>query len=202
MAEKPVTIDLQEEERKIEAEIREWSSSIIEIPNPNFKNIPTCPYAKTAWEKNLVKIVFDHEGRDAKLLKYLSSYDDDYDLIIIVDTDYEEDQEAFHDSIGEVNELISKDVWGNSDLWIMGFHPYDDENDALDSESFEPISDYSYGLIFVQRLSFLQEAANKLELQGYYNVYKDDFDINQMYKVRKDYYRRLKHGNGKESRSS
>ena len=56
------------------------------------------------------------------------------DLIIIVDTDYEEDQEAFHDSISEVNDLISKDVWSNSDLWIMGFHPYDDENDANDDE--------------------------------------------------------------------
>ena len=79
-----VIIDLKEEEKKIETEIREWSSNVIEMPNPNFKNIPTCPYAKAAWEKGLVKIVFDHDDNDKQLLKYISSYDDDYELVIVV----------------------------------------------------------------------------------------------------------------------
>ena len=191
MGEKPVTIDLDKEEQKIETEIREWSSNVIEMPNPNFKNIPTCPYAKAAWEKDLVKIVFDHDGRDEQLLKYISKYDDDYELIIVVETDYDEDQEGFHDGLAEVNSLISQDVWGDSDLWVMGFHPYDDESEVLDDESFEPISEYSYGLVFIQRLSLLQEASNKLELQGYYDVYSGNSEITEMYEIRKDYYRRF-----------
>tara|TARA_X000001036_G_scaffold387807_1_gene383751 strand:- start:263 stop:859 length:597 start_codon:yes stop_codon:yes gene_type:complete len=191
MGEKPVTIDLEKEEQKIKTEIREWSSNVIEMPNPNFKNIPTCPYAKSAWEKDLVKIVFDHNGRDEQLLQYISSYNDDYELIIVVETDYDEDQEGFHDGLSEVNSLISQDVWGDSDLWVMGFHPHDDESEVLDDESFEPISEYSYGLIFIQRLSLLQEASNKLELQGYYNVYKDNPEITEMYEIRRDYYRRF-----------
>jgi hypothetical protein len=150
MAEKPVTIDLEEEEQKIETEIREWSSSVIEMPNPYFNNIPTCPYAKAAWEKDLVKIVFDHNGRDEQLLKFISGYDDDYDLVIIVETDYPDDQEGFHDAIDEVNSLISQDVWGDTDLWVMGFHPLDEDIDVLNDESFEPISEYSYGLVFIQ----------------------------------------------------
>ena len=161
------------------------------MPNPNFKNIPTCPYAKAAWEKDLVKIVFDHDGRDEQLLKYVSKYDDDYDLVIVVETDYHEDQEGFHDGLAEVNSLISQDVWGDSDLWVMGFHPYDDESEVLDDESFEPISEYSYGLVFIQRLSLLQEASNKLELQGYYDVYSGNSEITEMYEIRKDYYRRF-----------
>jgi len=184
-------IDLDEEEHKIETEIREWSSNVIEMPNPNFKNIPTCPYAKAAWEKDLVKIVFDHDGRDEQLLKYVSKYDDDYDLVIVVETDYHEDQEGFHNALAEVNSLISQDVWGDSDLWVMGFHPYDDESEVLDDERFEPISEYSYGLIFIQRLSLLQEASNKLELQGYYDVYSGNSEITEMYEIRKDYYRRF-----------
>ena len=191
MGEKPVTIDLDQEEQKIKTEIREWSSNVIEMPNPNFKNIPTCPYAKAAWEKDLVKIVFDHDGRDEQLLKYISKYDDEYDLIIVVETDYDEDQEGFHDGLAEVNSLISQDVWGDSDLWVMGFHPYDDESEVLDDESFEPISEYSYGLVFIQRLSFLQEASNKLELKGYYDVYQDNPEIIDMYEIRKKYYRRF-----------
>ncbi len=191
MAEKPVIIDLEEEEQKIETEIREWSSNVIEMPNPYFNNIPTCPYAKAAWEKDLVKIVFDHNGRDEQLLKFISDYDDDYDLVIIVETDYSEDQEGFHNAIDEINSLISQDVWGDPDLWVMGFHPLDDEIDILDDDNFEPISEYSYGLLFIQRLSLLQEAANKLEAQGYYDVYKGNTEITRMYEIRKDYYRRF-----------
>lgn len=191
MAEKPVTIDIEEEEQKIETEIREWSSNVIEMPNPNFNNIPTCPYAKAAWEKDLVKIVFDHNGRDEQLLKFISGYDDDYDLVIIVETDYPDDQEGFHNAIDEVNSLISQDVWGDTDLWVMGFHPLDDESEVLEPENFEPTSEYSYGLVFIQRLSLLQEAANKLEAQNYYDAYKGNTEITRMYEIRKGYYRRF-----------
>jgi len=184
-------INIEEEEQKIEAEIREWSSNIIEMPNPNFNNIPTCPYAKAAWEKDLVKIVFDHDGNDDQLLKYISNYDDNYELVIVVETDYNEDQDSFHESLSEVNNLISQKFWGDSDLWVMGFHPSDDESEVLDAESFEPISEYSYGLVFIQRLSFLQEASNKLDLKGYYDVYQDNPEIIDMYEIRKKYYRRF-----------
>ncbi len=184
-------INIEEEEQKIEAEIREWSSNIIEMPNPNFNNIPTCPYAKAAWEKGLVKIVFDHDGNDDQLLKYISRYDDNYELVIVVETDYNEDQDSFHESLSEINNLISQRAWGDSDLWVMGFHPSDDESEVLDAESFEPISEYSYGLVFIQRLSFLQEASNKLELKGYYDVYQDNPEIIDMYEIRKKYYRRF-----------
>tara|TARA_R100000908_G_scaffold62771_1_gene42395 strand:+ start:1250 stop:1840 length:591 start_codon:yes stop_codon:yes gene_type:complete len=184
-------INIEEEEQKIEAEIREWSSNIIEMPNPNFNNIPTCPYAKAAWEKDLVKIVFDHDGNDDQLLKYISKYDDNYELVIVVETDYNEDQDSFHESLSEINNLISQRAWGDSDLWVMGFHPSDDESEVLDAESFEPISEYSYGLVFIQRLSFLQEASNKLELKGYYDVYQDNPEIIDMYEIRKKYYRRF-----------
>jgi len=184
-------INIEEEEQKIEAEIREWSSNIIEMPNPNFNNIPTCPYAKAAWEKDLVKIVFDHDGNDDQLLKYISNYDNNYELVIVVETDYNEDQDSFHESLSEVNNLISQKFWGDSDLWVMGFHPSDDESEVLDAESFEPISEYSYGLVFIQRLSFLQEASNKLDLKGYYDVYQDNPEIIDMYEIRKKYYRRF-----------
>ncbi len=118
-------------------------------------------------------------------------YDDDYDLVIIVETDYPDDQEGFHDAIDEVNSLISQDVWGDTDLWVMGFHPFDEDIDVLNGENFEPISEYSYGLVFIQRLSLLQGAADKLEAQGYYDVYKGNTEITRMYEIRRDYYRRF-----------
>jgi len=73
----------------------------------------------------------------------------------------------------------------------MGFHPFDEDIDVLNGENFEPISEYSYGLVFIQRLSLLQGAADKLEAQGYYDVYKGNTEITRMYEIRKDYYRRF-----------
>ena len=43
----------------------------------------------------------------------------------------------------------------------MGFHPDDDEQELLDSEDFEPETDIEYALVFVQRLSKLEQAAEK-----------------------------------------
>ena len=192
MAEKPATIDLEEEEQKIETEIREWSSNVIEVPNPNFNNIPTCPYAKAAWEKGSVKIVFDHDGSDEQLLKNISNYDDDYEVVIIVETNYPDDQDGYHESLDQVNNLISQNLWGDTDVWVMGFHPMDDQTEVLEeADSFEPISEYSYGLVFVQRLSLLEESAISLEKAGYYDTYRNSPDIQEMYSTRRNYYRRM-----------
>lgn len=210
MAEKPATIDLEEEEQKIETEIRQWSANVIETPNPNFNNIPTCPYAKAAWEKDLVKIVFDHEGKDDQLLKYVSNYDDDYDVVIIVETNYPDDQDGYHEALDNINSLISQRYWGDNDLWVMGFHPMDGESEFLqageedESEVFEPISEYSYGIVFIQRLSLLEEASISLEKAGYYDAYKGSPDIQEMYSTRRSYYRRMQNAKknyvwGKES---
>ena len=53
-------------------------------------------------------------------------------------------------------------------------------------------SDSEYSLIFVQRLSKLQESANKLKKLGYYDNYYNKYNVEDIYKQRENYYRRLK----------
>ncbi len=74
----------------------------------------------------------------------------------------------------------------------MGFHPDDDENELIDDGSFEEIVREEYSLIFVQRLSKLQESANKLKKLGYYDNYYNSYDVEDIYEQRENYYRRLK----------
>ena len=41
-------------EQKICDEIKAWSKYALEIPNENYNNLPSCPYAKAAWKNNKV----------------------------------------------------------------------------------------------------------------------------------------------------
>ena len=44
--------------KDIKKEIRDWSRHALEVPNPDFNNLPPCPYAQAAWQEDKVEIVF------------------------------------------------------------------------------------------------------------------------------------------------
>ena len=57
-----------------------------------------------------------------------------------------------------LNQSLSED---GIDMFVMGFHPESDENELLEN-SLEMTDDNSYAMIFLQRLTKLQEASNVL----------------------------------------
>jgi hypothetical protein len=65
----------------------------------------------------------------------------------------------------------------------------------IDDGTFEPQVDTSYAMIFVQRLSKVQEAADKLKQMGYYDAYLAEYDAAELYEKRETLYRRLQNGN-------
>ena len=77
----------------------------------------------------------------------------------------------------------------------MAFHPDDEPNELVYAhEDLESIIDTDYAMIFIQRLTKLHEAAEKLKKTGYYKEYEKQFGLMDMLRVRETYYRRLKHG--------
>ena len=182
-------------EQRIKAELREWSRHALEKPSPFFKGLPACPYAKTAWDADRVGFVFKTETDNLSLYQTIAGFSDRFDLIMVVDLVYEPDPERFSDFIDSVNEAIADGIFGQRDVWVMGFHPEDDPSDLLDDGSFSPMVNQKYAIIFVQRLSSLQEKADLLKPQGYYD---DAFEVPEnrdLYRKREQLYRRLKHGN-------
>ena len=183
----------EEEKENIKSEIRSWSREQLEPPNPDFNNIPACPYAKKAWDDKKVKFAFKTELYDNDVIyEYIENWDDSVDLVILVDTNFVEETEDFHDNLDFINENISDGCFGEKDFWVMGFHPYDDANELIDDGSFEGESETEYAIVFIQRLSKLEIASEKLINQGYYKTYFDTYDVSEMYAVRKEFYRRLK----------
>lgn len=178
-------------EQKICKEIKAWSKYALEIPNENYNNLPSCPYAKAAWRNNKVGFALKTTNNYDIVYSLINNYHDSKELIIVIDL-CSETNEMFHNNLTNLNELIHQNKFDQQDIWLMGFHPDDDVNELIDDGSFDEIVSEEYSLIFVQRLSKLQESANKLKKLGYYDNYYSMYNVEDIYEQRENYYRRLK----------
>jgi len=184
-----------DQEQDICQEIMAWSEHTLQKPNPFYNNLPPCPYAQKAWKENKVAILFKYGDNLQCLYSTISQWDDAFELVIIVDMDFNSDADYFHEYLDTLNDAISNGVFIDRDIWLMGFHPYDDPNDFIDDNSFMHTVEEEYAMIFVQRLSKVQEAADKLFKKGYYDNYLKEYDAQEIFNKREQLYRRLKNGN-------
>ena len=182
-------------EKSIMDEITQWSDKVLSVPNPHFNGLPACPYAKQAWLDSKVAVIFKYEKNYQSLYNTLAQFDDNFDIAILVDLSQHMEADVFHEYLDDLNTVISNGMFIDRDLWVMGFHPDDDESEFVEDVSFEPLVDVEYAMIFVQRLSKLQEAADKFDKKGYYDTYGDEYDAKNSYARREQLYRRLKDGN-------
>jgi hypothetical protein len=186
---------VQTTEDAIKEEIRSWSKEALEQVNPSFANLPPCPYAENAWIEDKVGIGFKMSPSFQDLTTILSTWDDKNDLVILVDLHFIQDREKFYQHIDGLNEGIAQGIFIEQDIWLMAFHPDDEPSEmAYAHEDFISIVDVPYAMIFIQRLSKLHEAAEKLKKTGYYKEYEQQFGLMDMLRVRETYYRRLKDG--------
>ena len=94
----------------IKKEIRDWSRHALEVPNPDFNNLPPCPYAQAAWQEDKVEIVFKEENSYKLVFDTLKNFNDNKDLVIVVDTYFIEHEDAFHNYLDRINKCISENV--------------------------------------------------------------------------------------------
>jgi len=181
-------------EQEIIKEMRDWSSHALEKINPNYNDLPACPYAKTAWAQDRVGFCFKYNDHWQDLYTLVSQWDDTKDVVILIDFCPLPIDEMDR-YLNMLNDMISEGVLINKDMFLMGFHPDDEDNDFLDDTDFESAtstSEVSYAMIFLQRLTKLQEASDALRVKGYYNNCEEYYDSSQLYENRKFLYRRFK----------
>ena len=180
-------------EKDICNEIRDWSAYALEEKSSQFNGFSPCPYAKKAWEDNKVSIVFKYSASYQPLYDLISRFEDTQDVVLLVDLSYSHSK-PFHQKLEQMNEDIAKGLFKDKDLWVMGFHPEDETNELIDDGTFEPHVEVTYAMVFVQRLSKLQEASQKLAALGYYDRYTGNYDTSEIREKRAELYRRLKNG--------
>ncbi len=181
-------------EKAVVSEIFSWTEKVLSKENSFFNGLPPCPYAERAVKDNRVAILFKYEESYQPVYSTISRYDDAFDVVIIVDMDNKKAPEDFHEYLDQMNTAISDGVFIDRDVWVMGFHPLDEASEFTEKVDFEPMTDTEYALIFVQRLTKLQESAYKLKSSGYYDCYGGKYDAEGVYERREDLYRRLKNG--------
>ena len=178
-------------EESIRKEIRDWSKHSLEKANENYNGFPPCPYAAKAWIDNKVDIQFKYDLSPEKLYENISHYNDKYELIILVDLEYELEPDRFHGYLEGINEAISNNAFQDKDIYVMGFHPEDDTNEIIESDSFETEVDDVYSMIFIQRLSLLEKASEKLRSKGYYDRTYGNYKVDEILQKRNKLFRRL-----------
>ena len=178
-------------EESIRKEIRDWSKHSLEKANENYNGFPPCPYAAKAWIDNKVDIQFKYDLSPEKLYENISHYNDKYELIILVDLEYELEPDRFHGYLEGINEAISNNAFQDKDIYVMGFHPEDDVNEIIESDSFETEVDDVYSMIFIQRLSLLERASEKLRSKGYYDRTHGNYKVDEILQKRNKLFRRL-----------
>ncbi len=177
-------------EQKVIKEIKEWTNKVLDKPNPFFNDLPACPYARKAFLSDKIGFSFSYDKSMQGLYTVLSQFDDTYDVILFVQFDFVEEPQEFHDYIGALNDAISMGIFIQKDLWVMGFHPHDEGEEAFDQE-FDYLVDEPYTMFFVQRLSTIEKSAEMLRKKGYYNQYLNDPQTAGLWDERQELYRRL-----------
>mgnify|MGYP001163560732 FL=1 len=177
-------------EQKVIEEVKAWTDQVLDEPNPFFNDLPACPYAKKAFISEKVGFSFSYDKGMQGLYTVLSQFDDTFDVIAYVQFEHTEDSQDFHETIASLNHAISMGIFIQKDLWIMGFHPGDEQEEVFDQE-FDHVVDEPYAMIFVQRLSKLEKSAEMLREKGYYDQYLKDPQTASLWDDRQEAYRRL-----------
>ena len=156
----------------VEQDIRDWSHNFLEIPNAKLNGLPPCPYAKQAWLDD--KVTFSiNTGLDglADAVKQFESHD--YDIVVWA-SEVLPEMEYLDGFCDGMNEALS--IQG-ADMHLMQFHPdYGAQEAGLEFLLQEGVSDpdLEYCMVFVQKLSLLDDAALSLEKSGYYKHFPED----------------------------
>ena len=178
-------------EQKVIEEVKTWTNQVLDQPNPFFNDLPACPYAKKAFVTEKVGFSFSYDKGMQGLYTVLSQFDDTFDVILYVQFEFVEEPQEFHDYLAALNQAISMGIFIQKDLWVMGFHPDDEQDEEVFDQTFPHLVEDLYAITFVQRLSKLEIAAEKLREKGYYEQYMKDVSTANLWNKRQSLYRRL-----------
>ena len=166
----------------IHEEIRLWSKHYLEVRNKHLNGLPACPFARKSWAQNKVDIQIRNtdQGYTRDLHKHVKRLDfDKKELLIFCDVNYKQySLNKFQSIVDNFNGRYNK-----SDVYFMGFHPYNPPNkeeqefllDPTGNASDLPESKIQFSMMLIQKFSQLYEASDRLHRMGYYNEWPTDY---------------------------
>ena len=147
--------------------IEEWVHSDLSVVDPDVGYAP-CPFAKKALKDDRLKIV-ECEGRQdlwSKVAAECKSFSSDHSVVICLEEEPSQAYEEVESACVAMNEWFA---CNKLDLWLLSFQT-------------------DFTMVFIQRLSELDDASKILEKTGYYENYRKEDYVNLILGRR---YRRL-----------
>ena len=156
----------------LEADIRNWSHNFLEQPNEKLNGLPACPYAKQAWLDDKVKFSIN-TGLGGLLQEVTEFESHSYEIVIWASEEIPQMEylDGFCDGINETLSILGQD------MHLMVFHPdYGAEDAGLEFLLNDDVTDdaLDYCMVFIQKLSLLDDASLSLEKSGYYKHFPDN----------------------------
>ncbi len=128
-----------------------------------------CPYAKKAWLDDRVKVVVCEENLWDRVAEECVNFDSKNALTVCIDENPDRSYDELESACMAMNSYFSVT---KQDLWVLVFEG-------------------EVAIIFIQRLSELDDASQKLEKVGYYQQYEPE-DYIKLILARRE--RRLNNG--------
>ena len=161
--------------RSITEDILQWSEYYLEPKNKHLGDVPVCPYAKQARLKKTYRILECHNFANfqdtiiegAKLVK-----DPDIQIVMVGCDDIGYTVDEFDSVVDILNRVLVP-----QDVYIMGSHPHDEEEDEpvefLETGDWQPDNEFMMALI--QKYDELEKASDNLRKTGYYSHWPRDY---------------------------
>jgi hypothetical protein len=179
----------------IKSELRLWAKKYLTPNSPHFNGMPACPFAENALERDHVEIRIGFGWSYSSIMDTARRFPQTKSIVIHAEVNPEKSSADFHKDLNDINPQLAK-----SNLWLIGFHPDDPDPDFADDDDFTPLVDEPYAMVFVQRLTELDDASRQLEAQRYYKgaSSKEVKHLYQRRQAREEY----EDGYGKKTRRS
>lgn len=149
------------DQEKIKAELDQWMVRFVEANNPQLGNWSPCPYAKAARVSNMIKTVFASVPELANVVRESVDALATKDVVVVCFDHKTISSDDLQEFVAGMNKMLMP-----ADYVILEDHP-----DALEYVNGVKMNFGQCGLLVIQKLSKLNNAADKLKSQGYYDTW-------------------------------
>lgn len=151
-------------------EIRDWSDSVLERASPEYGGMAPCPFARRAWNRDHVMV---HVTQDLEAVAEIKAlFPPTSDIMHVVAWTGFEDM-----TVEEFDAWINNQNENHFGVWVIGFHPEAEEDEAI--SEYEGLGADDYAILLVQSYEHLVAASDRLLRSPYYQRYSPD-DMKQI----------------------
>jgi hypothetical protein len=140
----------------IEEKVKDWALGQLSKVSEQFNNMSPCPYAKATFVNDKVSFVkTDYQDFLDTVTKETLNFTGEKDVVIVYSEHNPFGLDYLEGSVEAMNFALNH---MKKDIWLLGFH-------------------HEWTMVFIQKITKLDDASIDLEEKGYYNNYnKDQFE--------------------------